>query len=563
MAGTWSMSRVADDLSIMAAAVAAAGDVGYCWDFTTGTLTWVGDAGPLFGGEPVIAADELRRRIDQEDRDRRRHALSQHIDHGVPFDVDFRLRLADGSHHWVHDRGRVERAADGAPLRLYGMLRLIDRRKAYEVELEQQAHFDPMTGLVNRNRLRDSLHQALVAAGRFERSAVYFAVGIDKLGLVNDAMGHAAADAVVSEVARRLASVVRPGDAVGRVGGDIFGVVLPHCPEEHMAAVAEKLLAAVRAEPIASPAGPIHATVSVGGILAGDGAGSVEEVMTRADTALHEAKRQGRDCFWPYHATSMQQSALRASLATGQRVKASLKSDNLCFAFQPIVDLRGEVDFFECLLRIPGEGGTVIPAGAFMPAVERLGMARRVDLHTLGMAVRELRENDEVQLSLNVSAETTGDRTWLRALQGMLADRPAVASRLIVEITETAVIEDLDETARFVASVREMGCRVALDDFGAGYISYQHLRALPVDIVKIDGTFVRDMHDSADALLFIRTLVGLARGFGLTTVAECVEDAAQAAALRREGVRLLQGYHFGRPSLMRPWLAPARPVAVD
>lgn len=557
------MSGCAEDQSIMSAAVAAAGDVGYCWDFAADTIAWAGDVARLFGGEAVSSGEELRHRICQEDRAGRRRALSRHIDDDTPFDVDYQLRLADGARHWVHDRGRVERAADGTPLRLYGMLRLIDRRKAYEVELEQQAHFDPLTGLVNRNRLNDSLHQALVAAGRFDRSATYLAVGIDKLGLVNDAMGHAAADAVVVEVARRLASVVRPGDTVGRVGSDIFGVVLPHCPEEHMPGAAEKLLAVVRTDPVASPSGPIHVTVSVGGILAGRDADSVEEAMTRADTALHEAKRQGRDCFWPHHATSVQQSALRASLAVGQRVKAALKSDGLRFAFQPVVDSSGAVDFFECLLRMPGEGETMLSAGEFVPAVERLGMARRVDQHTLGLALRELRAHDEVHLSLNVSAETTGDRVWLGALQGMLADRPEVASRLIVEITETAVIEDLDETARFVAAVREMGCRVALDDFGAGYISYQHLRALPVDIVKIDGTFVREMHDSAEALLFIRSLVGLARGFGLTTVAECVEDASQALALRREGVRLLQGWHFGRPSLDRPWLTAADPLAAD
>lgn len=549
------MSRATDELSVMAAAVAAAGDVGYCWDFAEDTIAWTGDVERLFGAGPVRTGEDLRRRIGQDDRVRRRHALSRHIDQGAAFDVDYRLRRTDGAQHWVHDRGRAERAADGTPLRLYGMLRIIDRRKAYEVELEQQAHYDPMTGLVNRNRLSETLHQALVSAGRFERSAVYLAVGVDKLGLVNDAMGHAAADAVVEEVARRLVAAVRPGDTVGRAGGDIFGVVLPHCPEEHMVVVAEKLLRAVRGEPVASPAGPIHATVSVGGILAWSDA-NVEEVMTRADTALHEAKRQGRDCFWPYHATSAQQSALRASLATGQTVKAALKADRLAFAFQPVVDWAGEVDFYECLLRIPDGHGGVRPAGAFMPAVERLGMARHVDHHTLGMAVRELHEHPDVRLALNLSAETTGDRTWLTALRGGIADRPEVACRLIVEITETAVIEDLDETARFVSAVRAMGCRVALDDFGAGYVSYQHLRTLPVDIVKIDGGFVREMHESADALLFIRTLVGLARGFGLATVAECVEDASQAEALRREGVRLLQGYHFGRPSLDRPWLTP-------
>jgi len=556
------MSRTTNDLSVMAAAVAAAGDAGYCWDFAADTIAWAGDVARLFGDEAVTDGEEMRHRISQEDRGRRRHALSQHIDADSAFDVDYRLRLADGAHHWVHDRGRVERGPDGTPLRLYGMLRLIDRRKAYEVELEQQAHFDPKTGLINRNRLRDTLHQALVAAGRFARSAVYLAVGIDKLGLVNDAMGHAAADAVVVEVARRLASAVRPGDTVGRVGGDIFGVVLPHCPEENMAGTAERLLRAVRTLPVDSPAGPIHVTVSIGGILAASDAASVEEAMTRAETALHEAKRQGRDCFWPYNATSAQQNVLRSSLAAGQKVKAALKSDGLRFAFQPVVDGEGKVDFYECLLRIDGEDG-VMPAGAFMPAVERLGMARSVDHHTLSMAVRELREHPEVHLALNLSAGTTADRTWLSALQGMILDRPEIASRLIVEITETAVIEDLDETARFVSAVRALGCRVALDDFGAGYVSYQHLRSLPVDIVKIDGSFVREMHDGPDALLFIRSLVGLARGFGLATVAECVECATQVATLRREGVRLLQGYHFGRPSLSRPWLNAAVPDVAD
>ncbi len=564
------MTRPTDELRVMAAAMDASGDLAYTWDFASDSIVWGGQARTLLG-EGAGDGGALGARIETEDRPRRTLALAQHIETGTAFDCDYRLRLADGGMHWVHDRGRVERDGAGMPVRLNGVLRVIDRRKAYEVELEHQAHFDPLTGLVNRHRLRTALDRAIGGADGVDPVAVYLAVGIDKLGLVNDAMGHAVADAVVVEVARRLRQSLRPGDALGRVGGDIFGIVLPHCLEYGMAHAAEKLLRAVRAEPVATPGGPVHVTVSVGGVSAGGDRFSGDrfggdEMMTRAESALQEAKRQGRDCFWPHHATSSQQSGLRTALAVGQTVRAALKADGLRFAFQPVVGAAGTggVAFYECLLRLVAEDGAPIAAGAFMPAVERLGMARRLDHHTLDLAVRELEQSAGVVLALNLSATTTADRSWLAALDRRLRGRPDLARRLIVEVTESAAIEDLEETAAFLAAVRDLGCRTALDDFGAGYLSYRHLKALPVDIVKIDGSFVREMKEGPDALLFIRTLVGLAQGFGLTTVAECVEDDWQADILRDERVCLLQGYRFGRPSLERPWRdAPTALLAVE
>ncbi|MGQ9370952.1 putative bifunctional diguanylate cyclase/phosphodiesterase [Azospirillum sp. A39] len=539
---------------VLAAAVAAAGDVAYVWDIAADRIAWAGDTAALFGpGLPsVLSGDALRGRIAPADRDRHGQALRRHFDDGGAFDCDYRLRLIDGAHHWVHDRGQVERATDGAPVRMCGLLRLIDRRKAYEATLEHRAHFDPLTGLMNRQRLREALENTQAGPAGVAVPAVYLAVGIDRLGLVNDTLGHATADAAVVEVARRLATAVRPGDSVGRAGGDVFGVVLPRCPEAGMARVADKLLTAVRSAPVATPMGPVHVTVSVGGTLV---EGDAEAAMTRAETALIEAKRQGRDGFWPHHLTSPRQTALRNSVATGQRVKAALRDGATRFAFQPVVDGTGRVAFYECLLRITDGGtGEPLPAGAFMPAVERLCMARRLDHHTLDMALAELRSHGEVRLALNLSAGTTADTSWLAALESGLAGRPDLADRLIVEITESAAIEDVDETAGFVAAVRRLGCRVALDDFGAGYLSYRHLRALPVDIVKIDGSFVQELADGGSATLFVRTMVGLAKALGLTTVAEGVERPAQADALRREGVDLLQGFHFGRPRLVRPWL---------
>ena len=197
--------------------------------------------------------------------------------------------------------------------------------------------------------------------------------------------------------------------------------------------------------------------------------------------------------------------------------------------------------------------GEVVAAGQFMSVVEELGLIRLVDRKVLELAVEELSNYPAANLAMNVSGMTAMDRTWLRNVVGMLRGHPEIASRLIVEITETAGIEDLDECVRFVATLRDLGCRVALDDFGAGYTSFRHLKTLAVDIVKIDGSFVRNICENSDNLLFVRTLLDLARNFDLETVAECVETEAEARLLADEGVKLLQSYAFGKPLLRRPW----------
>jgi len=177
---------------------------------------------------------------------------------------------------------------------------------------------------------------------------------------------------------------------------------------------------------------------------------------------------------------------------------------------------------------------------------------RQIDRQTLDLAVSELERDPHVRLTLNISGMTAGDQSWLRKLVGMLRGRPEIATRLTIEITETVVLQDLDVSARFVSAVRDLGCGVALDDFGAGYTSFRNLQALAVDMVKIDGAFIKDLAVRPDNQLFIRTLLGLAKGFGLSTAAECVETEAEAEILRAEDVTYLQGWLYGKPLLERP-----------
>ena len=252
--------------------------------------------------------------------------------------------------------------------------------------------------------------------------------------------------------------------------------------------------------------------------------------------------------------TDDQRRSHRRSMAVCEQVKDALKEDRLIFAFQPVVaETTGEVEFYEALIRMRQPDGSVVAAGQFVPTVERLGLVRVLDRRVLELAVRELSEHPHVRLAFNISGLTPADHGWLRAMMAMIGNRPDIACRLIVEITETAAIQDIDETARFVSTLRGLGCRVALDDFGAGYTSFRHLKTLTVDIVKIDGSFVRHIAENEDNQLFVRTLIDLAKNFALHTVAECVETQADADVLGSMGVDSLQGYFIAKPHLERPW----------
>jgi EAL domain-containing protein (putative c-di-GMP-specific phosphodiesterase class I) len=247
-----------------------------------------------------------------------------------------------------------------------------------------------------------------------------------------------------------------------------------------------------------------------------------------------------------------QSSRERRGLAVGAAVEAALRQDRLLFAFQPVVcAATGKVDYFECLLRMRDEEGGIVSGGEFITIAEELGWIGLVDRYVLKKTVQALAADPEVRLGFNISGMTAGDRPWLRSLTSLLRHRSDIACRLVVEITETAALGDIAESARFVDTLRRAGCRVALDDFGAGHTSLRHLQILPVDIVKIDGSLVGNLTSRPQTRIFLRHLLGLIKGLGLTTVAECVENAEDAALLRAEGIAYLQGHHFGRPTIGR------------
>lgn len=544
------------------AAMKATGDVAYYWDLVADRIAWVGGSSELFGVDPPSTADAFSVLINPRDKPTRMTTLSDHFSAGRPYECDYRLTQSDGSTVWVHDRGQAQVNGAGKPVAMVGTLRRVTDLKLRQEALEQSIEHDRLTGRLSRIRLAEAAERALDWAKRTDGEAAFLAIGIDRLSMVNNAFGSDTGDAILIGISDRLAARLG-GERLGRLGADRFGVVLLNCGAEEAREAALELLAAVRSEPFATPSGALHATVSIGGVFFPQPSMTATEAMARAESALHVAKRDGRDRYVAYGPNGQEQARQRLALGIGEQVRQALRQDQLVLAYQPVVEARtGRVVHYECLLRIIGPRGESLPAYHFMPAIEEMGLSHTIDLHVLDLALKQLAEHAGVELAVNISGLTAGERRWVDILAERLKGHTGVGRRLTVEITETAALKDIEETARLIAAVRAFGCRVAIDDFGAGYTSFRQLHMLTVDAIKIDGSFVRAIEQRPEAQTIVRTLLGIAEAFNLETVAECVETPAEARVLTDIGVPYLQGFLYGRPSLERPWISrEAEPAA--
>jgi diguanylate cyclase (GGDEF)-like protein len=544
-------------------ALVASGDVAYDWDLGGDLIHWHGPVGTVLGGATAGRAGSGRgfgAQVHPEDRSDRLLALARHLDRGEAFDCVYRVSDGNGGYRWISDRGTAERNG-GQATRMAGVIRIVDTFKGEEAKLRRLAYRDELTGLPNRQRLLhrlDRLLRVMIAGGR---AGGLLVVGIDQLGMVNNVFGYPSGDAVLAEVGKRLIAGFAEAGEVARITGDRFAVVLTAASADAIEEATERLLQSFRTRPVETPGGDLRITVSAGWIAIPAQARSARDAVAKAESAMIEAKRSGRDVAHRYRESQERQRAQRIDLAVADLIERALMHNRIELAFQPVVDSADHsVQHYEALLRIGDDFGGMLNAGAMISTAESMGLMRRVDLVVLDLAVSELVRHPTISLAVNVSAVNAGRGSWLDRATELLAAKPAVAARLMVEITETLALVEPAETARFVEALHTLGAKVAIDDFGAGNTSFRALRRLGVDMVKIDGSFVTGIASNPDNRLFVRALVGIARGFGLTTVAEFVETADEARILREEGVGQLQGYLFGRPELTRPWARPPAKV---
>lgn len=536
----------------------ASGDLFYEWGLDSDTISWTGDiAGSLEirNTDSLGSGDSFLNSIHPEDLPHRMICLSRHLTRGEIFDHEYRIRDDSGQFIWIQERAVATKLPDGKPSRLTGVVRNIDARKKSEEEVNFLSNHDALTGQYNRLRLRESLEHVIAQSLLSGKQGGLLLVGLDKLNAVSDVYGEETADAIVLAAARRIENCMRTGDIVGRVGFDRFSVVVSNCNREKLFAVADRFLAALRETPISTPAGTMTVTASIGISVFPTDATTAREVVSHADGALRAARRLGCDCYLDYVDVPEHARTERPELVIAEQVKQALKENRFKLAFQPIVSAEtGQTIFYEGLARMIDPEGNAIAAGGFVPVIEQMGLMRLIDRKVLEMGLDVLERNPSMNLSINLSGMTAVDPVWLRMLEERLQDRKDIAERLILEITETVALDDVDEASRFVSSLTQFGCRVALDDFGAGFTSFRHLRALNVAIVKIDGSFVRGIVDNPENLLFVRTLISLAKGIDIQCVAEWVENAEEADLLKTEGVDLLQGWHCGKPEIDPDWL---------
>jgi EAL domain-containing protein (putative c-di-GMP-specific phosphodiesterase class I) len=338
------------------------------------------------------------------------------------------------------------------------------------------------------------------------------------------------------------------------VGGDLFGVLLPEPLGHDFSTITERILEDFRNRPVMTSVAPLHITVSIGGVQLAKVAKTATESMIFAEQALHDAHQRGRNLFIEYLDSPERVHENRQALELGERIKRAFKHDGFKLAFQAVVDGQNLMPlFYEVLVRMTSDDGQLVPAAKFVPVIEQLGLAAELDRLVLDLAVRELETYPDLSLAINVSGLTAAQADWPTHVRKVLSPRPDVARRLIVEITETAAIVDVSETRRFVEALRELGGRVALDDFGAGFTSIRHLRSLALSIMKIDKDLLHDLLNNGEQQHLVRMLIEIARGLGLKTVAEGVETAEICEWLKRERVDMMQGYYFAKPTLERPW----------
>lgn len=545
-----------DGLERLRLAARAAGDAAFDWTIADDRIAWDGALDVLaLHSDPqrVTGGAVLRDWIGGAGCERLDAVLRQTSHEDIYFEIEFEASSAMGS-AWLELRGVRIPGPAGQAERLAGMLRVTTDRKREAQRLTYLATRDELTGHLNRTTLRAELARTIDVAKAKNEQCAYLVASIDRLAMINEAYGFGAADEVIITVGERLASALRSSDLIGRIAGNKLGIILSRCTEAELTLVAERLRETVRSEVIATRRGAVAATISMGAVWLPSDASTGQEAMLRAEEGLDRARAAGRNGFWVYTRSPQRETGRLRLMAIADEVAEALKTGRLVFAYQPIVSAGDHrCVHHECLLRLKRADGTIVTAGQFVPAAEQLGLIRQVDRLALEMAVAELRAYPGISLAVNVSGTTAGDPSWLTSFFQYVRANDTVAHRIIVELTETAALNDFEEGTRFVSNLRDLGCKVAIDDFGAGFTSFRNLQMLRVDMVKIDGSFVRGLASSAENQIFVRTLVDLAKHFRLETVAEWVGSDEDADILKSFGVDYFQGYHFGEPVILPPW----------
>jgi diguanylate cyclase (GGDEF)-like protein/PAS domain S-box-containing protein len=424
----------------------------------------------------------------------------------------------------------------------------ITERKRQEEQIRHLAMHDTLTNLPNRRALDNMLERVMWTA-RNGTAAAILVVDVDDFKLVNDSAGHPVGDQLLSEIAHELEKVLRPGDFIARLGGDEFVVLLRDVSAEAATAIAERLRHAADHLWFEHDGVALHVSISVG-LASIDGTVDAKTLLSRADSALYAAKERGKNRTIAYPFPERAGIELAEASVMLSRIKTALRDGRFSLMFQPVIRLgNGETEHFEALVRMTGDDGADIQPDRFLPFAERYGLMPQIDRWVFDEVLRTILQRPTLRVFANLSAASLNDEALLSYIEGRIRATGLTPGRLSFEITETAAVADFASARNWIRRLKEVGCLFALDDFGVGFSSLGYLRALAVDYVKIDRTFIRDVDTNLTNRALVQAVNTVAHTLGKEVIAEGVETEAHASVLRELGVEHGQGFHWGQPAL--------------
>ncbi len=469
-------------------------------------------------------------------------------------DFEFRLRRKDGSALWILENVAWRPAHDGEPDQIEGTLVDITGRKAAESRIAHQSLHDPLTGLANRALFCDRLAQSLAKARRTDTGVAVLMLDLDRFKAVKDMLGHGAGDELLRGVAERLRAMVREGDTLARVGGDEFSVLLQYNARAAEAAkVAQTALERLGEPFLLAAAGEhrLHVTASVGISLFPSDGGDVESLLRSSELALLRAKELGGHGYQLCTPTMNVRAVTR--LALESELRRALERGELEVLYQPVVSFASGLTVgMEALVRWRHPQRGLVPPAQFIPLAEELRLVIPIGERVLAAACRQLKQWHSgglpgIRVAVNLSLRHFQDKGLPRVVAALLRELDLDGGFLDLEITESAAMQDLEQTVDTLAALRRLGVRISMDDFGTGQASLAHLKTLPIDALKIDRDFVRDLDGGPTGEAIVKAIIDLAHGLDLTVIAEGVETEQQFRFLAAQGCDEYQGYLASKP----------------
>ncbi|MFW2373985.1 MAG: putative bifunctional diguanylate cyclase/phosphodiesterase [Gammaproteobacteria bacterium] len=466
--------------------------------------------------------------------------------------IDIRLLHLNQKLIWVRIIASSENDQDSQCQMIRGLILNIEYEKSREQKIIYLAEHDALTGLMNRRSFQENLNSHVAYGSRYGHSSALFFIDLDHFKYINDTYGHSAGDGYLLQIADRLKNSIRETDVLGRLGGDEFGVILPFADHQEATKVADNLLHALSGKSWNYDGKKVRMSASIGITLFPKKNKSPEDFLTEADSAMYVAKSLGRNRSHMFDENDANMAKMHSKVDIENMIRDALSANAFELHLQPIIDLlTGDTCHYEVLLRINEASGKLIMAEEFIDTAERFGLIQDIDRWVFGEIINLIAENIQNQVdavyAVNLSGVSIEDNEFREWIRDRLINNNEVARHLVIEITEMAAVKSISIARSLIMSLSELGCQFAIDKFGVGFSSFHYIKNLPVDYIKIDGSFVHRLHLDDIDHVFVKAAIDIARGLGIKTIAESVENERIMQLLKELNADYGQGYFMGCP----------------